>query len=42
LLGIVSLADLARTGRRPAARVTESEVAETLVAICEPPIRASH
>jgi CBS-domain-containing membrane protein len=42
LVGIVSLADLARTGRRSAADITETEVGETLAAICEPPTGAPH
>jgi CBS domain-containing protein len=42
LLGIVSLADLARTGRRPTTDISETEVGETLAAICEPPAAVPH
>jgi CBS domain-containing protein len=42
LLGIVSLADLARAGRRSSADVTETDVGATLAAICEPSARAAH
>jgi CBS domain-containing protein len=41
LLGVVSLADLARTGR-DSADVTEKDVGATLAAICEPSVRATH
>ena len=43
LLGIVSLADLARASRQSGTTgITETEVGDTLAAICTPPVPVAH